>query len=65
MPGTRSREPSPVRDANGNVVDINNDRYGDNLKNKKVKIDDKTPSIATQLKNNGYVNIYINLYINY
>jgi hypothetical protein len=54
MPGTRSREPSPVRDANGNVVDINNDRYGDNLKNnKKVKIDDKTPSIATQLKNNG------------
>jgi predicted metal-binding transcription factor (methanogenesis marker protein 9) len=57
---TRSREPSPVRDAGGNVIDISKDRYGDNLKqaSKKVKVNedatkDATKSVASQLKDNG------------
>ena len=55
---TRSRPTSPVKDANGNVLDLDNDRNGAIInqvskKQKTVTVAEKPVSLAATLKVDG------------
>jgi hypothetical protein len=53
---SNSREPSPVRDAGGNVIDINKEKPAKKVKLNEDATKDATKdakSVASQLKDNG------------